>query len=126
MSRAVLAVVALSGLAGATGVVLAGLAAHGSAGPMLENGARLLMLHAVAALAVAALAGVLPRRRGFFVAAAFLLLVGAALFSADLAARSLLGSRLFPMAAPAGASLVILGWAWLTVAALVAMADKSE
>lgn len=84
------------------------------------------MLHAVAALAVAALASVLPQRRGFFLAAAFLFLIGASLFCADLAAQSLLGSRLFPMAAPIGATLVILGWAWLAVAALVVLASKAE
>ncbi len=122
MSKWVLAVVALSGLAGAAGIVLAGVAAHGSAGPMLETGARLLLLHAVAALCMAALAAAWPRRRGFFIAAAFLFLVGGFLFCADLAVRALAGSHLFPMAAPVGATLLILGWAWLTIASLVAMA----
>jgi len=125
MSKWVLAVVALSGLAGATGVVLAAVAAHGSADPMLAAGARQLMFHTLAALGVAALANSLPQRRGFFLAAAFLLLGGGVLFAADLAAQALVGSRLFPMAAPLGATLSILGWAWLTLAALVTMAGRS-
>jgi uncharacterized membrane protein YgdD (TMEM256/DUF423 family) len=32
------------------------------------------------------------------------------LFSGDIAARVLMGGRLFPMAAPIGGSLLILGW----------------
>ncbi len=126
MSKWVLLVAALAGLAGGTGVALEGLAAHGSAGPLLETGARLLMLHAVAALGVAALANSLPRRRGTFLAAAFLLLAGGFLFCADLATRALAGSRLLPMAAPFGATLLMLGWAWLCLASLVAMAEKSQ
>jgi uncharacterized membrane protein YgdD (TMEM256/DUF423 family) len=125
MSKPVLAVAALSGLAGALSVVLAAVAAHGSAGPMLENGSRFLMLHAIAALGVAALAGGLPRRRGLLLVAAWLLLAGGFVFCADLAARSLAGSRLFPMAAPLGGTLVILGWAWLSLVSLVAMVGKS-
>lgn len=124
MSKWVLAVVALSGLAGGSSVVLAAVAAHGSAGPMLEIGARQLMLHAVAALGVAALANSLLRRRGFFLVAAFLFLVGGFLFAADLAGQALAGMRPFPMAAPFGATLLILGWAWLCLASLVAMAGK--
>lgn len=126
MNKWVLTVTALAGLAGGTGVVLAGVAAHGASDPMLETGARLLLVHAVAALGVAALANSLPRRRGFFLGAAFLLLGGGFLFCADLAARALGGSRLFPMAAPIGGTLLILGWAWLSLASLVAMTGKAE
>jgi uncharacterized membrane protein YgdD (TMEM256/DUF423 family) len=36
--------------------------------------------------------------------------IGAALFSADVALLTLRGARLFPMAAPTGGSLLILGW----------------
>ena len=35
---------------------------------------------------------------------------GAALFSADVALLALRGARLFPMAAPSGGTLMILGW----------------
>jgi uncharacterized membrane protein YgdD (TMEM256/DUF423 family) len=126
MNKWVLIITTLSGLAGGTGVVLAGVAAHGGSDPILETGARFLLLHAVAALGVAALANNLPRRRGFFLGAAFLLLAGAFLFCADLAARALGGSRLFPMAAPIGGTLLILGWAWLSLGSLVAMAGKAE
>lgn len=124
MDKGVLAIAALAGLAGGTGVVLAGLAAHGMPDPLLETGARLLMIHAAAALAAAALASTLERRRGFFLAAAVLVLLGSFLFCADLATRAIGGSRLFPMAAPIGGTLTILGWACLTLAALRAMVGK--
>jgi uncharacterized membrane protein YgdD (TMEM256/DUF423 family) len=126
MSRAIFVTTGFCGLAGAAGVGLAGLAAHGSDGALLEPAARFLTLHAVAALGLAALAASLPRRRGSFLASAWLFLAGGALFSADLTARAVAGSRLFPMAAPLGATLVILGWAWLVLASLVAFARKPE
>ena len=47
---------------------------------------------------------------------------GAGLFAADVAARAYLGHRLFPFAAPAGGSLLILAWLVLVAAALAALA----
>lgn len=124
MGRGILAIVALSGISGGIGVAMSGIAAHGSAGPLLEAGAKLLLLHAVAAVAIAALAAALPRSGGMFLGSAALLLGGGLVFCADMAARGFLGSRLFPMAAPLGGTLLILGWAWLAIAALVAAARK--
>jgi uncharacterized membrane protein YgdD (TMEM256/DUF423 family) len=126
MDKWVLTITAVSGLAGGIGVGLAGVAAHGSYDPMLETGARLLTLHAIAALAVAALASNLLRYRNAFLAAAALLLVGGVLFCADLAARTLGSARLFPMAAPIGGSLLILGWAWLSLASVLASISKAR
>ncbi|MGA2794034.1 MAG: DUF423 domain-containing protein, partial [Roseiarcus sp.] len=97
----------------AGGVTLAAAATHAGGGEMARTAAYFLILHAATLLGLAACA------RAFAADAAFagaLLLVGADLgvgaivFSADLADRALAGSRLFPMAAPAGGSLMILGW----------------
>ena len=47
---------------------------------------------------------------GVFLLAALVLLAGVTLFSGDIAARTLWGVRLFPMAAPIGGSTMIIGW----------------
>ncbi|WP_367210620.1 DUF423 domain-containing protein, partial [Mesorhizobium sp.] len=45
------------------------------------------------------------------------LLVGLLLFSGDLLARDFLGSRLFPMSAPIGGTLLIVGWLAIAISA---------
>ncbi|MGO8798425.1 MAG: DUF423 domain-containing protein [Roseiarcus sp.] len=123
MQRFISALGALAALIGAGGVALAAAAAHAGGGEMARTAAYFLILHAATLLGLTACA------RAFAAEAAFaraLLLVGADLgigaivFSADLADRAFAGSRLFPMAAPAGGSLMILGW--LAMAAVFAFA----
>jgi uncharacterized membrane protein YgdD (TMEM256/DUF423 family) len=115
---------ALAGLAGGGGVILSAAAAHGSANPMLQTAAYFLMLHAVATIAVCSLALAAPQRGAWFLGAAAVFLLGGALFAGDLSARALAGARLFPMAAPIGGTLLILGWAFVVIAALLALAAK--
>ena len=50
--------------------------------------------------------------------AAVVLLIGVALFAGDLVARDFLDERLFPMAAPTGGGLMILGWICIAASAL--------
>ncbi len=113
MQRLVPALGVLSALMGAAGVALAAAATHAGGGEMGQTAAYFLILHAAALLGLTACA------RAFGADAAFaraLLCVGAALalgaviFAADLAARAFSDGRLFPMAAPIGGSLMILGW----------------
>ena len=112
MQRFVPALGALSALMGAGGVALAAAATHTGGGQLGQTAATFLILHA------AALLGLTACIRAFAEAAFVraLLLAGAGLglgtiiFSADLAARAFAGARLFPMAAPIGGSLMILGW----------------
>ena len=92
------------GLAGAAGVALSAAAAH-AGGVNLGTAATFLLAHAPALLAI----GLAGKGRAIAVAGA-LLLVGAVLFCGDLVMRDLLGQRLFPMAAPTGGTLMILGW----------------
>ena len=49
------------------------------------------------------------------------LVLGAALFSGDIAMRAFAGHRLFPMAAPAGGTILIAAWLAVTVAAIVGL-----
>jgi uncharacterized membrane protein YgdD (TMEM256/DUF423 family) len=110
------AIIALyAGLAGAAGVALAAAGAHGPALSALTPAAQFLMIHAGAAVAIAAVATRAAHPGGFLVAA-LILLLGVTLFSGDIAARTLWGHRLFPMAAPIGGSTMIVGWLVLAAA----------
>lgn len=110
--------VALASLAGLAGVAVSARAAHGPGGTLLDTAARFLLVHAAVLLAVAALWGgtLAPRLGG---AAGLVLALGLALFCGDLIRRALAESALFPMAAPAGGVLLLLGWALIGVAAMV-------
>lgn len=111
-------IVVLASVAGLAGVALSARAAHGPGGPLLDTAARFLLIHAAVLLAVAALSGgALAPRLG--TAAALVLALGLALFCGDLIRRALAESALFPYAAPAGGTLLMLGWALVGVAALV-------
>ena len=107
----------LAGVLGADGVVLAALAAHEPDAARLGAASSMLLFHASAALGTAALAerGVIRRRIGL--AAGFGFVLAAALFAADLTLRQFAGHGLFPMAAPAGGTLLIASWLVLALAA---------
>jgi uncharacterized membrane protein YgdD (TMEM256/DUF423 family) len=113
----------LAGLFGASGVALAAASAHLSNGASLSAAALMALVHAPALL------GLLAARRSHFVAARLamvagvILAAGTLLFSGDLSMRVLAGAPLFPMAAPIGGMALIVGWAMVAVAAM--MADKS-
>ena len=121
-----LVIVALAGLAGAAGVALGAVAAHRVDDPALVTASHMLVLHAVAAVAVAAHLRTVHQRPmrhyNVWTLAALLLLAGAILFAGDIAMRSFAGGRLFPMAAPTGGSTMIAGWLTLAVAAGLGMA----
>jgi uncharacterized membrane protein YgdD (TMEM256/DUF423 family) len=110
--------IAFAALMGAAGVALAAAATHAKPGMGLENASQILLFHAVAIVAASAARaqGLLCRRLGLLALAAFA--CGATLFSGDVAARAYLGTRLFPMAAPTGGSILIGGWLLLAAAAL--------
>jgi uncharacterized membrane protein YgdD (TMEM256/DUF423 family) len=122
LAKLALAAAALAGLSGAAGVGLAAVGAHAaanaSAGPLLTTAANFLLIHAVATLALAGLALAAPRRGGWFLCGGALFLLGGSLFCGDLSVRALTDQRLFPMAAPIGGSLLILGWVATAVAAV--------
>ena len=107
----------LAGIMGADGVVLAAASAHQADATRLASASSMLLFHATAVLAVAALVerGVIHARIG--IAAAFGFVVAASLFAGDLTLRQYAGHGLFPMAAPSGGTLLIVSWLALAVAA---------
>ena len=113
--------IALAGLMGAVGIVLAAAGAHVAPGSGLDGAAYLLLFHAAAILGGAALMqqGVLWRPLALIVLAAWVL--GAVLFSGDIALRALAAHRLFPLAAPTGGFILIAAWLGVTGAALAAL-----
>ena len=113
MDRTAFLIAGLGAIAGTAGVIAAAGAAHGSADPLLQIAANMLLFHAAALVGLGALCR--PGQR-LMPAAGLVLALGTALFSGDLARRALTGERLFPMAAPTGGTLLILGWAVLAVA----------
>jgi uncharacterized membrane protein YgdD (TMEM256/DUF423 family) len=110
--------VALAGLMGAAGIALAAASAHAAPGAGLDSAANMLLFHAAALVGGAALTqqGVLWRPLAFIVLAAWI--VGAGLFSGDIAMRAFAGHRLFPFAAPSGGMIMIAAWLALTVSAV--------
>jgi uncharacterized membrane protein YgdD (TMEM256/DUF423 family) len=106
--------VIFAGLYGALGVAFAAMASHGGAPTTLGSASQMLLFHAPALLALGLYSRtvnvgyVLPAGGGA-------ILLGAGLFAADLAMRHFRGHGLFPMAAPSGGSLMILGWLLILV-----------
>ena len=111
--------IALAGLMGAAGVVLLAAGAHAAPGAGLDSAGQMLLFHAAAVIgaAVALHQGLLFRPLAL--AAAIGLVVGAVLFSGDIALKALAGHRLFPMAAPTGGFISIASWLGLAVAAVM-------
>jgi uncharacterized membrane protein YgdD (TMEM256/DUF423 family) len=129
MQRLIPALGVLAALMGAGGVALAAAAVHEDGGEMARTAAYFLLLHAAALLGVTACA------RAFIadarIAGALLLVgaglgIGAIIFSIDLASRAFAGARLFPMAAPVGGSLMILGWVALALVFAFATLDGRD
>jgi len=116
--------IALAGLMGAAGIMLTAAGAHGKPGAGLDAAGYLLLIHAVAVVAGSAALGqgLILRPLGLAVLWGFV--AGAGLFAADVAARAYLGHRLFPFAAPAGGSILILAWLALVAAALARLAAR--
>jgi uncharacterized membrane protein YgdD (TMEM256/DUF423 family) len=96
----------VSGLLGAAGVALAAAASHGGDTRLLGSASTMCLVHAPALVALHA------GHPHFKTAtlAALVISAGTLLFAGDLLARHFLGTGLFPMAAPAGGTTMIVGW----------------
>ncbi|MFL5037032.1 MAG: DUF423 domain-containing protein [Microvirga sp.] len=119
MSLADRLLIVLAGLSGLAGVALSAAGAHATGGSNLETAGRFLLIHAAALVGLAALAGTGLVHPGVARAGGWAILVGVALFAGDLAWRVWRGAALFPMAAPAGGILLMIGWAAIAVSALI-------
>lgn len=101
-----------AGLLGAGGIAAAAAGSHAGDAALFGPLSLIALTQAPAMLVFA----FLPRPRPLLKAGALTIGAGALLFSADLAARHFLGSGLFPLSAPLGGSLMILGWSLVAVA----------
>jgi uncharacterized membrane protein YgdD (TMEM256/DUF423 family) len=110
--------IALAGIMGADGVILAAASAHQADAARLAAASSMLLFHATAILGVVALAerGLIHARLGL--AAGFGFVVATALFAGDLTLRQYAGHSLFALAAPAGGTLLIVSWLLLALAAV--------
>ena len=110
--------IALAGLMGACGVVLAAGAAHLADASRLGPASSMLLFHATAVLGTVALAerGILHGRIAMVAAIGFV--VAASLFAGDLTVRQYADHSLFPMAAPTGGTLLIASWIVLALSAV--------
>jgi uncharacterized membrane protein YgdD (TMEM256/DUF423 family) len=113
--------IALAGLMGAAGIILLAAGAHAAPGAGLDGAGQMLLFHAAAVIALAAALGQGLAFRPLALAAAIGLVVGATLFSADIAMRALAGHRLFPFAAPSGGFILIASWLAVAVSAVIAL-----
>lgn len=113
----------LAAILGFTGVAIGAFGAHGLQ-PTLEANGRLVtfetanryqMYHALALLAVAWLAQVIPGR--LTNAAGYLLFAGAILFAGSLYVLAIFDMRIMGAVAPIGGTLLLIGWLCLGVAA---------
>ncbi len=110
---------ALAGLMGAAGVVLAAMAAHQAGGERLGPASSILLFHASAIIGAVLLAERSLAQRHLGLLAAIGLVIGAGLFSGELALRTFTGASLFPMAAPTGGTILIGSWVALAIAAIL-------
>ncbi|MBL8593556.1 MAG: DUF423 domain-containing protein [Devosia sp.] len=101
-----------AGLCGALGVAAAARASH-AGDDNLGIAANFLLLHAPVLIGLSLVAGRVA------MAAGIVLLLGLVLFAGDLAARALLGTPLFPLAAPLGGGGLIVGWLLVALAGVV-------
>jgi uncharacterized membrane protein YgdD (TMEM256/DUF423 family) len=109
---------ALGALSGLLGVALSAMARHRDGLQYLETVAQFLLFHAPALFGLAALLAIGVAQPRIGAAAGIALVIGLALFCGDLAARDFLSGPLFPMAAPTGGTLLMIGWLLIGIAAL--------
>ena len=110
MNRSPFVLAAVAALMGAAGGALAAAGVHANGGELALRGAEFLLLHACAALAIAAFSGLPAAPARALVIVGFVMEAGATLFAAELAAHAFVGVRIFPFAAPIGGTTLILSW----------------
>jgi uncharacterized membrane protein YgdD (TMEM256/DUF423 family) len=119
MSLADRLLVVLAGLSGLAGVAVSAAAAHSAGGQNLETAGRFLLIHAAVLVGLAALAGAGLVHPTAARAAGWVLLVGVVLFAGDLTVRVWRDTALFPMAAPGGGILLMIGWTLVALSGLI-------
>ena len=115
MTRAPFILAAIAALMGAAGVALAAAGVHENGGELAQRAALFLLLHAAAALGIAAHARSATASARTLLIVGFVMEVGAILFSAELAMHVFTGNRIFPFAAPIGGTTMMLSWIALAI-----------
>jgi uncharacterized membrane protein YgdD (TMEM256/DUF423 family) len=105
----------IAGLMGLAGIASAAAASHGADPRLLGGASAMCLAHAPALLALTAA----WEKLRFAAVAALLLMLGTTLFAADLVLRHFVGQGLFPMSAPTGGTLMMLGWLTVSAGALL-------
>lgn len=110
----------LAALMGLAGVALLAAAAHVTGTTNVQTAGQMLLFHAPVIFGATA-----ARKAGFLLdwlarIALSLVILGAVLFSADLARRGFANEALFARAAPIGGFLILGGWLGLALAAVFA------
>jgi uncharacterized membrane protein YgdD (TMEM256/DUF423 family) len=118
---ALIVLIALAGVMGASGVILAAAGAHAAPNTGLDGAAYMLLFHAAAILGGTSLTQQGMLWRPLMLAVLIGWVAGATLFSGDIALRAFAGHRLFPMAAPTGGIVLIVAWLGLIAAAVAAV-----
>ena len=110
----------LAALMGLAGVALLAAAAHVTGTTNVQTAGHMLLFHAPTIISATAArkAGLL--HDGLARLAISVVILGVALFAADLARRGFASEALFPRAAPIGGFLTLGGWLGLALAALFA------
>jgi uncharacterized membrane protein YgdD (TMEM256/DUF423 family) len=117
--------IALAGLMGASGIILAAAGAHAAPNSGLDGAAYMLLFHAAALLGGAALVQQALLWRPLMLGVLIAWILGAALFSGDIAVRAFAGHRLFAFAAPTGGIVLIVAWIALAAAAVGALIHRA-
>lgn len=120
-----LLLIALAGVMGASGILLAAAGAHAAPNAGLQGAAYMLLFHAAAILGGASLTQQGLLWRPVMLAVLIAWAAGAALFSGDITLRAFSGHRLFPMAAPSGGILLTAAWIGLVAAAICALVRRA-
>jgi uncharacterized membrane protein YgdD (TMEM256/DUF423 family) len=115
MKSSPLVLAGVAALMGAAGVALAAAGVHENGGELVLRSAQFLLLHACAALAIAAHAKAATASARALVIVGFVMEAGAILFSAELAIHVFAGVRIFPFAAPIGGTTMLIAWVALAV-----------
>jgi len=124
MKRSPLVLASVAALMGAAGVALAAAGVHENGGELVLRSSRFLLLHACAALAIAAHARVATASARALIIVGFVMEAGAILFSAELAIHVFAGVRIFRFAAPVGGTTMLV--AWIALAVVFATAGRSD
>lgn len=108
---------ALAGLMGAAGIVLAALGAHLTGGGLLPIAANFLLFHAAAVAGLAARPSPASAKGVALMTGASLLVLGTTLFSSDLVIHQFTALPPAVGLAPVGGTVTILGWLAIALAA---------